>query len=122
VKYIPLLAVMLLAGCAVSTDELHANAMGCGKELVIEPNGIVREPTKQEKTDQCKPFWDVYNKRLISIARREHEREIERANACPRGTTKWCRGSATRTNNKNQRCSCVSNDETREALRRAGYY
>ena len=116
-KFLPLFAVIVLMGCAVSTDELHANAMGCKGELIIESNGIVRDPTQQEKSKQCKPFWDVYNKRLIAIAKREREREIEQASACPRDTTKWCMGSATRIKNKNPRCSCVSNDETRMILK-----
>ena len=111
-KFLPLLAVMFLAGCAPSTDQLHTDAMGCGTELVIEPNGIVRTPTEQEKTDQCKPFWDTYNERLIVIAKREREREMERANACPRGSTKVCRGRS----RNDKRCFCVSNDEVRRVL------
>ncbi|KKK58403.1 hypothetical protein LCGC14_3044770 [marine sediment metagenome] len=49
-KFFPLFAVIVLMGCAVSTDELHANAMGCKGELIIESNGIVRDPTQQEKS------------------------------------------------------------------------
>jgi len=114
-KLIPLLAVILLTGCAASTDQLHADAMGCGKEFVIEPNGIVRTPTEQEKKQQCKPFWDAYNKRLESIAKREAKLETAEASKCPRGTTKWCVVRMT-----DKECSCISNWESMRRLERLG--
>ena len=115
-KYIPLLlSGIFLTGCAASTDQLHADAMGCGKELVVEPNGIVRTPTEQEKEDQCKPFWDAYNKRLESQAKREAELEAAEAGRCPRGTTKWCS-----VHMRDEQCSCISNWESRRMLERLG--
>ena len=64
-------------GCPKSTNLLHAEAMGCGKELVIEPNGIVRKPTEQEKADQCTPAWKAYNKRMDVIFEREEQKRKE---------------------------------------------
>ena len=113
-KYIPLLlSVIFLTGCAgTPTVELHKAAMGCRGELVIEPNGIVRDPTAQEKSEQCKPFWDAYNKRLDALAKREAELEAAEAGRCPRGTTKWCKSRGPGP----QRCSCVRNEDARRAL------
>ena len=83
-KYIPLLLfVVLLTGCAASTDQLHEDAMGCGKKWVVEPNGIIRTPTEQEKEDQCKPFWDAYNKRLVAITKREERRALNQGGLVP---------------------------------------
>ena len=111
-KHIPLLlSVIFLTGCAASTDQLHADAMGCGKELIIEPNGIGRTPMEQEKSEQCKPFWAAYNKRLESIAKREADLEAAEAGKCPRGMTKWCSVRF-----KDERCSCISNWELRRRL------
>lgn len=77
-KHIPLLlSVMLLTGCAASTDQLHADAMGCGKQLIIESNGIVRKPTEQEKSAQCKPLWDIYNERQDIIFKRQEKKRHE---------------------------------------------
>ena len=112
--YIPLFIVLAVGGstvgCATSTNDLHAEAMGCGKELVIEPNGIVRKPTEQEKADQCVPAWKAYNKRLESNAKAEERKKL--ASQCcikPNGKPII-------------RCKCISGPELREALRRAGYY
>jgi len=79
-KHIPLLlAVILLTGCAgTSTNQLHADAMGCGKELIIEPNGIVRKPTEQEKEILCKPFWDAYNKKSDAVFKRQEKKRKEK--------------------------------------------
>jgi len=75
-QYILLLAI--LGGCAMSTDQLHEAAMGCGTELNIESNGIVRTPTEQEKEEQCKPVWAEYNKRADIIFKRQENKRHER--------------------------------------------
>ena len=105
-----LLSVIFLTGCAASTDQLHANAMGCGKELVVEPNGIVRAPTEQEKSEQCKPFWDVYNKRLESQAKSEERRML----------AKQC--CTKRNGRPMMNCKCIRPEEFQEIFRRAGSY
>ena len=103
-KYIPsVLFVIYLAGCAVSTDQLHEDAMGCGKKWVVEPNGIIRTPTEQEKEDQCKPFWDAYNKRLVAITKREERRALNQGGSCPTGSTLWCMVYS----KHDKRCGCV---------------
>lgn len=102
-KYIPLLFVILVTGCAVSTDQLHEDAMGCGKDWVVEPNGILRTPTEQEKEDQCKPFWDAYNKRLDAQARSEERRALNQGGSCPAGSTLWCRVYSP----NDKRCGCA---------------
>ena len=109
-KHIPLLlSVILLTGCAASTDQLHADAMGCGKGLIVEPNGIVRSSTEEEKSEQCAPAWKAYNKRLDTIAKREAE-----AAKCPLGTTKWC----TKRGVGPQSCGCARSEDVRRALDR----
>jgi len=89
-QYILLLAI--LGGCAASTDELHAAAMGCGKELIIESNGIVRKMTEQEKEAQCKPYWNALNKRQdIIFKRQERKRKAQEQLQADRAA---CRGRA----------------------------
>ncbi len=101
-------------GCVGSTQDLQRATKECEK-LIIEPNGIVRAPTAEEKSEQCAPAWIAYNKRLDMITKREAEAAAV-TNACPRGSTKWCSKRF-----KDESCSCVSNFETRRALERLDY-
>ncbi len=90
-------------GCAASTQDLQRATKACGGELIVEPNGIVRKPTAEEKSEQCAPAWKAYNKRLDAITKREAERAAEVANRCPQGLVKWC---VVKSPNY-ERCSCV---------------
>ena len=119
-KYIPLLFVLVAigtVGCATSTNDLHREAMGGCEKLIVEPNGIVRKPTEQEKSDQCASAWKAYNKRLESNAKREAELEAAEAGRCPRGTTKWCNAHM-----RTKKCSCIDDWEIRHMLERLGVY
>ena len=97
-KYIPLLSVIFLTGCAASMNELITEAKECNKTS-INPQGVIGKPTGEQST-AC---WERVNNKVEAIAKREREREIEQANACPRGTTKWCMVY----NRNDKRCSCV---------------
>ena len=114
-KHIPLLlAVILLTGCTgTSTNRLHADAMGCGKELIIEPNGIVRTPTEQEKKAQCMPLWDAYNKRMDALAKAEARRKEKEGPDCGSKLIAWCDWTG---------CRCISRQSYRKIFRRAGMY
>ncbi len=117
-KYPVLLLFMAVGagwGCAGSTQDLQRATKACGEQLIVEPNGIVREPTAEEKSEQCAPAWKAYNERLDAITKREAAAAAAAANACPFGTTKWCAKRGPRDN----RCSCVSNSEVRRELERA---
>ncbi len=111
-RYIPLLFVLLTigtVGCATSTNDLYREAMGCGKELVIEPNGIVRKPTEQEKADQCAPAWQEYNDRVDAQIKREESRRLD-SQCCMDGHGR-----------RDPFCKCISGKQLEELLRRGGY-
>ncbi len=90
-------------GCAGSTQDLQRATKDCEK-LIVEPNGIVRAPTAEEKSEQCAPAWIAYNKRLDQITKREAERDAAVANRCPSGETKVCVKRGPGDNN----CGCVA--------------
>lgn len=105
-KFIPLLVVMLLTGCAASMSELLTEAKEC-TSTSINPQGIIGKPT----ADQSKTCWQKVNNKTEAIAKREAEKELEKANACPKGTTKVCsKRQGGRTSRKDPRdCSCWNN-------------
>jgi len=102
-KYILFLTVYL-AGCAVSTEQLIAEANEC----VAHAPGIVGKPTQAQR-DSC---WVPVNERLEIESKMEAKRAKERAGSCDRGYVMWCSRDS---------CGCVSNTEMREALKRFGY-
>ena len=69
-KYILLL---LLTGCAASTETLITEANEC-VENYISPTGVMGKPTDEDKT-AC---WLDVNSRIESEARRVAKREAER--------------------------------------------
>ena len=106
-----LLSVIFLTGCSATMSELLTEAKEC-ISTSINPQGIIGKPTDEQST-AC---WKKVNNKVEVNAKREHEREIEKANACPKGTTKWCRVYS----RNDKRCSCVSRYEIGRILR--GYY
>ena len=109
-KYIPLLFVLATIGtvsCATPTEELITEAKECVRTSANEM-GVIGA-SKEQRT-AC---WAAANSRIAAVAKRELERDIELANACPRGTIKFCRGHSRR----DQQCDCVNNDAVREIFR-----
>ena len=77
-KYIPLLFAVM-AGCAVSEDQLRTEAKECvASAYSVNDKGIVGDPTEKQRKD-C---WTAYNKKseqLFKIReRRRKARESEK--------------------------------------------
>ncbi len=94
-KYVPLLFVLLLAGCAASTEALIEKAEDCVANH-ISPTGVMGKPTDEDRTD-C---WFDVNARMEAEERRKAK---QISSTCPTGSVMWCRVYS----KHDKRCSCV---------------
>ncbi len=100
-KYILLL---LLVGCAASTETLITEANECVKNY-ISPTGVMGKPT-DEDTQEC---WSDVNSRIESETKRAAKREAERPLSCPLGYVLVCK-TYSRTDKD---CGCMRSSELR---------
>ena len=117
--------VLMLTHCATSTDELYAEYTACREQtashkitelgvVTIHPGGA---PVMVYEAGACPDELAKWKRSDALREKRRRERAAIQANACPRGTTRWCntRGASDST------CGCVSNSEVRDALRGLSY-
>ena len=100
-KYILLL---LLVGCAASTETLITEANEC-VENYISPKGVMGKPTDEDRT-AC---WSDVNARVESEAKREARKKAQQPLSCPLGYVVFCK-TRSRTDKD---CGCMRSSELR---------
>ena len=108
-KHIPLLFVLATIGtvsCATPTEELITEAKECVNTSANEL-GVIGA-SKEQKT-AC---WAAANSRIAAVAKRELERDIELATACPMGQVKVCQVYS----RSDKRCACIRDYDLNRVL------
>ena len=107
------LALLLLVGCATTSDEFYQEAVACKDSLVIE-EGVTRIRTADEVERDCGELFERHYKQL------DREAFMKRKLVCAEGFVLVCRGISCGRKPRNERelrdYACISTGHIRRDL------